>query len=287
MSKEKPASEYPFYDIPGPIAIVHRGGDAAGADKENSMAAFESANRAGIIYAETDTVATKDGVPLAFHGSRKEKIAKKTGLPLRDAIQAMTYKEVVEKVRVGGEPMPLLEELLVTFPNMRFFIDPKTPEAVEPTAKIIERLHAQDRVSIGAFSYKRTGQTAELIGGQKDVCTSLAALGSVAMLGLGNRATAPFVKPYFTRTEATSLQVPDVAVSSNMIERAHDLGIHVIVWPSSWKNPAAVSHENDTSEYMKRVMEQGVHGLMSDRTALMKDIILAHDPQNQSIRRDN
>ena len=287
MPKEKLASDYPFYDISGPIAIVHRGGDAAGAEKENSMAAFESAYRAGIIYGETDTVATIDGIPLAFHGSRSEKVAAKTGLPLRSLIESMTYDEVVEKIKIGGEPMPLIEELLTTFPEMRFFIDPKTPKAVDPNAKIIERLHAQDRVSIGAFSYKRTQETAELLGGQRDVCTSVAALGVIALLGLGSRMTAPFVKPYFTRTEATSIQMPHSYVTPNMIELAHDLGIHVIVWPSSKLRPLEHVKEEDNREYMDRVLTQGVHGLMSNHTQEMIDAVLVHDPDNPSIRRNS
>lgn len=280
MSEEiqkKPASQYGFYEgQPGSIAIVHRGGDAAGPEKENSLAAFESAYRAGYIFGETDAVVTKDGVPLAFHGAANKKIAEKTGLPLREFVQSLTLDEVNEQIRIGGEPMPLLEELLLTFPEMRFFIDPKTPEAVTPTAKIIERLHAKDRVSIGAFSYKRTKETAELLGSQKDVCTSLAALGSLALLGLGNRITTPLVKPYFGSTEATSLQVPHNIVTPNMIERAHELGIHVIVWPLS-------PLKNDNRNYMEKALDQGVYGLMSDHTAELKEAVLARDPDNPSI----
>ncbi len=271
-------TEYPFYDISGPIAIAHRGGDAAGAEKENSMAAFQSAADAGIIYAETDTIATKDGVALAFHGSRNEKAVAETGLPLRSKIQEMTHNEVKNEIRIGYEIIPTLEEVLATFPETRFFIDPKTEEAVAPTAKIIEKLQAQDRVSIGAFRYKRAKDTAELLGGRKDVCTALAAMGSLAMLGLGNRVTAPFVKPYFNRTKATSLQVPQNIVNPNMIERAHDLGIHVIVWPLK-------PERDDNRAYMDQALEQGVHGLMSDHTHDMVDAVLARDPNNQSIRR--
>jgi glycerophosphoryl diester phosphodiesterase len=274
--KEKIASSYPFYDIPGPIAIVHRGGDAAGAKKENSMLAFESAYRAGLTYAETDVVTTRDGTPLAFHGSRNDKVAAKTGLPNRQAIQAMTLKEVRENIRVGGELLPTLEEVLTTFPDMRFFIDPKTAQSVRPTADLINRLGAQDRVSIGAFSFDRTRQTAELLGGQRDVCTSLAALGSTALMLLGSRLTTPFIKPYFNRTKATSLQVPSNIVSADMVTRAHELGIHVIVWPFR-------PEQDDNRAYMDRALQQGVHGLMSDHTHEMVDAVLTHDPTNQSI----
>ncbi|HLG90739.1 MAG TPA: glycerophosphodiester phosphodiesterase family protein [Candidatus Saccharimonadales bacterium] len=277
MPKEKSASEYPFYDIPSPIAIVHRGGDAAGAEKENSMAAFDSAYQRGIVYGETDTVATRDNVALALHGAKNEKQAQKWGLPTRDEIQATTYADVLRNVRVGGEVIPTLEEVLVTFPEMRFFIDPKTEESVKPLADLINKLHVQDRVSIGAFSYDRTKAVAELAGGQRDVCTSLDAVGALALLGTGLRL--PNAKKYLEGTQATSLQIgPESAtnalVTKNMIERAHDLGIHVIIWTPN------------TEATIARALDKGVHGVMSDRTELMKSIVLSRDPDNRSIHRN-
>ncbi len=112
---------HPFYDIRGPIAVAHRGGDAAGAEKENSLAAFDSAQQVGYIYGETDTIATADGKALAFHGSKNKRKEAKTGIPTRERLQSMTYQEIADSVRIGGEPVPLLEELLVTFPEMRFY----------------------------------------------------------------------------------------------------------------------------------------------------------------------
>jgi glycerophosphoryl diester phosphodiesterase len=97
------------------------------------------------------------------------------------------------------------------------------------------------------------------------------------MLGLGNRLTTPLVKPYFSRTEATSLQVPHNVVNPNMIERAHELGIHVIVWPFK-------PERDDNHAYMEKALDQGVHGLMSDHTQEMKEAVLARDPNNRSIR---
>ncbi len=294
IMKEKFASQYPFYDIPGPIAIAHRGGDAAGAEKENSMAAFESANKAGIIYAETDTILSKDGKVLAFHGKENKKDVKKfgseileiihtiaglDGKEIRDRLQSMTYGEIKIKIRTGGEIVPTLEEVLIAFPEMRFFIDPKSKEVIVPLVNLIKKIKAQDRVSIGAFGYDRAKEVAELLGGQRNICTSLGNLESIMILGLGLRLTSPLVKSYFNRTGATSLQVPHNIVSTKMIERAHELGIHVIVWPLRPKT-------DDNRAYMEKALDQGVHGLMSDHTYELKEAVLARDPQNASIRRN-
>lgn len=268
-----------FYDIEGPIAIAHRGGNAAGPDKENSMVAFQSVADLGIIYVETDTIATKDGTPLAFHGSNSEKMALKTGLPLRSLIQSMTFKEVESDIRVGGERIPSLEEVLTTFPEMRFFIDPKTAEVVEPLAKLIGNVvGARERVSIGAFAKSRTKAVTDLLGGENEIPTSHAVLGTVAMLGLKTALTAPLVRPYFEASGASSLQVPYHLVTEKVVERAHGMGVALIVWPFKPKL-------NDNLDYINGALDLGVHGLMSDHTQLMVDTIVARDPGNASIKR--
>lgn len=284
--KPRRADDYPFYDIPGPIAIVHRGGDAAGAEKENSMVAFESAHKAGIIYAETDTVTTSDGVALALHGAATEQIAngnnksEGAGLPVIGAVQAMTFREVQKKLRVGGEPIPRLEEVLSSFSDMRFFIDPKTPESVEPLARIINSLKAYDRVSVGGFDYKTTKAVAKLCGGQENLATCYDKRHSLPLLAWKWGITTPVARSYFTRGVATSLQIPHQHASAKIAKRAQEAGIKLIVWPST-------PEENDNRTYMERALDQGVYGLMSDHTEELIEAVLAHDQNNRSIRRTN
>lgn len=273
-----PAFERPFYDIPGPIAIAHRGGNAAGPEKENSMLAFQSAHDLGLTYVETDTVLTKDGIPLAFHGSNSAKQEAKTGLPERSFVQSMTLKQLKDHgVTVGGEEIPTLEEVMTTYPEMRFFIDPKTPQVVPALGNLITKLKAEDRVSVGAFSRKRSKGSVEYAGGQDVVATSHAIIGAIAMLGLKTAGTSPFVRPFFNVSGAVSLQMPHNLVTSKVVERAHDLGVAVITWPSK-------PELNDNENYINTVIDMGVHGLMSDHTGLMKSIVLARDPKNQSIK---
>lgn len=270
LALKKPAHKYSFYSgQPGPIAIVHRGGDGAGRKKENSLAAFKSAHDAGIIYGETDVILTEDGKVLAFHGSANKWQEKRTGLPTRKEMQSMTYEQIEDRVKIGGERVPLFEELLTAFPDMRFFIDPKTPEVVEPLAEVIKRHHAQNRVSIGAFSYKRSKKTVQLLGGSKDICTCLGMLGSHALAAMSMGAP---LENLIEKSQATSLQLPYKFVNRKMIEKAHELGVHVIVWTPNTKV------DIDTS------LDKGVYGVMSDRTALLAGEILKKDPDNRSIK---
>lgn len=276
MSEKRRACEYAFYqgaqgqEMKGPIAIPHRGGDAAGAEKENTLKAFRSAQEAGFTYIETDVIASRDGVVFTFHGTGKK----------RRRLQRMTADEIKQQVRIAGEAMPTVEEVLQDLPEMRFFIDPKTKQAVRPLAEVIEREKAKDRVSIGAFNYRRTKQTAQLLGGQDEVATSLGILGSVVMVGLAFRPTRQRAKAFFERTRATSLQVPYLLRSrmENMVKAAHESGVHVIVWPMNPK-------KNDTVTYMKRAIDNQVYGLMSDHTDQLKNTVLERNPTNASIRR--
>ncbi len=262
---DKIEHSHPFYDIHGPIAIAHRGGDAAGPEEENSLAAFDSAHQAGYVYGETDTIATADNKALAFHGSKNERKARKTGLPTRKQLQSMTYQEIADSVRIGGEPVPLLEELLVTFPDMRFFIDAKTDEAVRPLTELVNKLNVKDRVSLGSFKPDRVRAVRELLGGQPDVCTNLIGYGDLALKAAG-------LVPFQEALGVDGIHLKHYFGTKNIIERAHERGIHVLLWTP--KSERAI----------ERGLVNGAHGVIADRTELLKQVVLEHDPNNPSIR---
>src|SRR3954471_1860867 len=104
-----------FLADPAPIAFAHRGfaaGPARGA--ENSMAAFEQAVALGYRYLETDVRVTADGVALAFHDARLDRVTDRTGI-----IARLPYEQV-QRPRIGGrEPIPLLTDVLAAWPSVR------------------------------------------------------------------------------------------------------------------------------------------------------------------------
>ncbi|OGL24844.1 hypothetical protein A3A68_02520 [Candidatus Saccharibacteria bacterium RIFCSPLOWO2_01_FULL_48_13] len=240
------AEDYPFYDISGPIPIVHRGGNAVGPGTENTVEAFWSALQQGIGYGEVDVCGTIDNKTVAIHGTRNPFATRGGRDVLRSWIARHTRQELIKLP--GFEQTPLLEEVLTEVPDMRFFIDLKTPEAIKPTAKAIDQLKVHDRVSVGTDKFGRE-VAAEMNGGGKDVCVGVSGWGAAILKVSG----------------VTSVHLPHFALSRKLIDRAHDSGIRVITWP---KNP----EKNDHRDYIESSLDKGVYGVKSDHTKVLVDV---------------
>ena len=81
------------------------------------------------------------------------------------------YAAVKEALVRDREEIPLLEDLLTAWPDVRINIDPKHDAAVDPLVDLIERTGTVDRVCIGAFSDRRLARMRERLGPR--VCTSM------------------------------------------------------------------------------------------------------------------
>ena len=86
-------TRHPYLDHPGILAFAHRGG--AEEHPENTLRAFTAAVNMGYRYLETDVHITADGVLLAFHDDRLDRVSDGSGL-----IQALPWS-VVRQARVA------------------------------------------------------------------------------------------------------------------------------------------------------------------------------------------
>lgn len=167
-----PSSPWQFLNHPGPIAFAHRGG--ASEAPENTLPAFEAAVSLGYSYVETDVHLTADGVLLAFHDDHLDRVTDRTG-----EIASLPWSEV-RRARVDGrEPIPLLEDLLGTWPDLRINIDPKHDACVGTLAETIKRTNSLDRVCIGSFSDRRLALLRGRLG--ERLCTSLGPRGTARL----------------------------------------------------------------------------------------------------------
>jgi glycerophosphoryl diester phosphodiesterase len=249
---------YPYLDHEGPIAMAHRGG-ALHPDNigyENSLRAFEHAVGLGYRYLETDLHATSDGVVIAFHDNRLDRVTDRSGM-----IAELPWSEV-SKARINGhEPIPLLTDVLKRWPDVRLNLDIKADNCVGPAAAVLRETKAIDRVCVSSFSQARVRRIRR-------------ELGERLATGFGDREIARLrFAPYRLSSPGACLQIPEVygkikVLTPGLIRRAHALGKQVHVWTVD--EPAA----------MHRLLDAGVDGLMTDRTDLLRDVLLERGQWN-------
>ncbi len=240
---------WPFLDHPGPIPFAHRGG--ASEWPENTMAAFEHAVGLGYRYLETDVHVTADGVVVAFHDDVLDRVTDRRG-----HIAALPWSEV-RQARVDGQGIPLLEDLLGTWPEACVNIDPKHDASVTPLVEVLDRTQAHDRVCVAAFSDRRLARVRQLTAGR--VCT-----------GTGPREVARLRAAAYRvpcgRIAAACAQVPlrwqrMPVVDRRFLDAAHRRSLPVHVWTV------------DEPAEMERLLDLGVDGIMTDRPAVLKDVL--------------
>lgn len=247
-----PSSAWPVLDQPGPLAFAHRGG--AGDWPENTMPAFENAVALGYRYVETDVHVTADGVLLAFHDDHLDRVTDAVGV-----IAELDYA-TVRAARVDGrEPIPLLEDLLGTWPELRVNIDPKHDGCVEALVEVVRRTNSVDRVCVGAFSDRRLARLRSLLGA--DLCTALGPRGVARLRAASWRFPVP-------GPVAGCAQVPHRAggipvVDEAFVTTAHERGLQVHVWTI------------DEPDEMNELLDIGVDGIMTDRPGILRDVLVA------------
>jgi glycerophosphoryl diester phosphodiesterase len=250
-----PAPSYPFLDADGPIAFAHRGGAAGGL--ENSLAAFARAVDLGYRYLETDVHATADGVLLAFHDHTLDRVTDRVGRVAR------LPWSTVSRARIGGrEPIPLLEDLLGTWPDIRVNVDVKERGALRPLVATIRRTDALDRVCVASFSERRLAYVRRELGPR--LCTSL---GPRGVLRLRAAASSPATARLAPRGIPCA-QVPDRlgrlrVVTPALVKLAHARGQRLHVWTV------------DDAADMHRLLDLGADGIMTDRIDTLRDVMVA------------
>ena len=242
-------TSWAYLDHPGPIAFAHRGG--AGDWPENTMRAFANAVSLGYRYVETDVHVTADGVVVAFHDDSLDRLTDRQG-----PIAALEWDQV-RTARTGGEPIPLLEDLLGTWPDLRVNIDAKHDAVVRPLLAVIDRMAAHDRVCVASFSDRRLVGVRRLSRGR--ICTA-AGPRTIARLRLaGYGAPTGAIAAACTQVPVNYGRVRVVDARFDAAARRRAVPVHV--WTI------------DEATEMDRLLDLGVDGIMTDRPAVLKEVL--------------
>ncbi len=247
----------PFLDFPRPHAFAHRGGAAHA--PENSWTAFEHAVKLGYAYLETDARATSDGKLMAFHDRTLDRATDGSG-----PIGSRTYHEVTALRVAGSEPIPLIEDLLGAWPDVRFNIDLKDEPGIALLAGVLRRTGAWDRVCLTSFSGSRLRTARGLLDRPVCMATSPAVIAAVrCTIGAAAERRRPgLLARRLAQWQVRCAQVPGRVASGSFVRRAHALGLDVHVWTI-----------NDRAE-MGRLLDLGADGIMTDHIQTLREVLI-------------
>lgn len=263
-----------YLSSPAPVALAHRGGwliDDQGVRRtelENTAVAFQHAVDLGYTYLETDVHATADGVLMAFHDTTLDRATDQVG-----AIEALPHRQVARARVAGREPVPLMEDLLGSWPRARFNIDLKSDASVLPMVEVLRRTNAWDRVCLGSFDQSRLDRARALVGAR--VATSCGPT-DVARLRVASLST--LLRPVASRAPVCA-QIPlrrggFPVLSRDVIRTAHHLGMQVHVWTIN------------EPEVMGRLLDAGVDGIVTDNTVALKELLVRRGQWNDDAPAD-
>jgi glycerophosphoryl diester phosphodiesterase len=248
-----------------PARIAHRGGSAL--FPENTLPAFAGALRTyGADAIELDVHLSRDGALVVSHDESVDRCTDGHG-----AIAALDWATLVRldagyrftpdggqtfPFRGRGVRLPLLEEVLRAHPNARVNIElkPDHPDGVETLVRLLRRLDAIERVCIGS---ERDVVGERLAAALPEAC-HFYTQGAALRLALGLWGMQPkYADPRFQILEASLFYEGRRVIDRAFIEGVHSLGKTIFVWTV-----------DDPAE-MRRLREDGVDGVISDRPDLL------------------
>ena len=211
---------------------------------------------------------------MAFHDRNLERVTDAEG-----PINMKSYREVAALRVAGSEPIPLIEDLLGAWPDVRFNIDLKDEAGIPLLPGVLRRTSAWDRVCVTSFSGARLRAARKLLDRPVCMTTSLSAIAAVRYsIGVGSpgsagsagsaapgRSQEPPARPLARRLSQAGVccaQVPGRVATRSFVRRAHALGLDVHVWTI-----------NDRAG-MTRFLDLGADGIMTDDIETLRAVLI-------------
>lgn len=252
---------HPYFDLPRPIAIGHRG--AAGEAPENTLPSFARALELGAPILESDIHATRDGELVLLHDDEVDRVTDGAG-----RVADRTFAEL-QRLDAGhhfsldggrsfphrgrGLRIPSVAEAFRAFPGARFNFEVKEapPGAVE---RLVALISESGREPITLLTSGRDGI-------MQAIRRELERTGAAPATGASPSDVLGFVRGAQEGGNpppgVMALQIPESFAGSPLVTRelvdyahAHDVQVHV--WTV-----------NDPED-MHRLFDLGVDGIVSD-----------------------
>ncbi len=264
------AAPAPYYtpDLPRPLVISHQGGDRVWPG--NTLFAFQRSAELGVDVIETDLRMSKDGVLVITHDASVERISNGRGM-----ISDLTYAELTQLDAAynwspdNGQTFPYrgqgityvsLEEVFKALPEMRFNIDMKQtdPPIDRAFCELVVHYSMQDKVLAASFHHQNNLAFRKL-------CPQMATsadesetrdfvLANFLFLG---RLFSPAYQAF--QVPVTQYGLP--VITKAFVAAAHERNVRVDAWTI-----------DDPAE-MRRLIDLGVDGIISDRPDLLMQVV--------------
>jgi glycerophosphoryl diester phosphodiesterase len=259
---------HPFFLALRPtLSIAHRGGAALA--PENTLLAFRTAVdlwRADMI--ELDVHVTSDGEIVVAHDAALERttdgegaIAERTFAEIEglDAGYRFTPDGVSYPFRGLGVRVPALRAVLAEV-GVRLNIDlkPSSPGVEDALAAALRRAGAVERVCVGSSD---DGTAERLVRALPEACHFYPARALAATWGAVRSGAVPTETPYLV------LDMPLYLDDARLLDE------RLLGWARSagrWINVWTV----DDAGEMRRLVAEGVGGIMTDRPDVLRDVLL-------------
>ncbi|RLG78945.1 MAG: glycerophosphodiester phosphodiesterase [Thermoprotei archaeon] len=220
-----------------PFSVIgHRG--AAGRAPENTLKAVEYGIKVGADVVEVDVRSTRDGVLVVFHD---QDLLRLTGINKR--LRELEYPWIEENVRVKGEHIPKLDEVLEAVKDrVCLFVEVKEPDT---TRKVVKTL----------LQHRILGSTA-LISFYDEALVEARSIAKNIVTGL--IYSKPPGRVLDAKKLGAKIALPHYRIASAKANSlVHRLGLKVVVW--------TVNSEKDALETYRK----GADGIASDYPDLM------------------
>lgn len=234
-----------YLNYSGVAVLAHRGGSLE--SYENTMESFHYSKNIGCKFIETDVQLSSDGIPYIFHDDTFLRLLGKNII-----FNSLDSSEI-DKLRLfDNHPIPKLDTVLKTFPDLYFQIDVKTDEVALPTLEVIKKNNAMNRVCIASFSSKRLQNVYKQY---PDICLSM---GPNEVLKMLLSSFGLYRKPI----TGHCLQIPIYQygiklVTKRFVKFVHKKGLKICVWTI-----------NDETTF-KNLIDIGVDGIITDKPKLL------------------
>lgn len=246
-----------------PLIIAHRGASAAA--PENTLAAFQKAIEAGADGIEFDVVLAKDGVPVVFHDSDLQRMAK-----IKERTTSFTSAEL-QNVDVGawfnsvhpqkadakfsGETIPTLAKLLNFLRGYqgRIYVELKggneeSPALVEATAKLLKQSGLLLNVVLKSFKLPAVAHARKIL---PEICT--AALFAPKIVSIMRKKSRLIEMAKEVGADELSLHYS--LATAKMVAAANEQNMPVTIWTA------------DHPAWIKRALERGIRAVITNNPA--------------------